>query len=153
METKSRSCPPSAAADPVRLDEEPLSLSEATALAEHPGAGAVVAFSGNIRDQEKADPIRAIRYEAYTEMALKELRALVAAVERRWNARAVIFHRIGVVPAGESSLIIVTASKHRPEAFEANRFILEEIKAHVPIWKVGFQQEDGSWSKALPGSC
>jgi molybdopterin synthase catalytic subunit len=117
-----------------------LDLAEAVALVASCKCGAVVTFSGNIRDTEKGDKIDAIRFEAYEPMALKELESLVATVKTRWDVDAVVWHRLGEVPAGESSLLIVCAGKHRPETFEANRWILEEIKSHVPIWKVGFEK-------------
>ena len=139
MGMKSPSCPPSAGVETVRITAGPLSLEEAVAAVEGPDAGAVLTFSGSVRDTEKGAKIRTIRYEAYESMAHKEMLRLVEEAARRWNVRSSVHHRVGEVPVGESSLIIVTAGKHRPETYEANRFILEEIKAHVPIWKVGFE--------------
>jgi len=104
-------------------------------------SGAVVTFSGNVRDSEKGEAIRAIHYEAYTSMALKEFRRIAGQARRRWGVRAAVRHRVGAVPAGESSLVIAAAGKHRSEAFEACRFILEEIKTHAPIWKVRFERD------------
>ncbi len=141
MGTKSPSCPPSAAAETIRITSEPLSLAEAYASVADTKSGAVVTFSGNVRDSEKGEDIQSIRYEAYEAMALKELRQLEEEARRRWDVRSVIHHRIGEVPIGESSLVIVCAGKHRPETFEACRYILEEIKAHVPLWKVEFEKE------------
>ncbi len=145
MGTKSPSCPPSAGVETVRIMAGPLSIEEAVAAVNGTDAGAVLTFSGNVRDTEKGARLRAIRYEAYESMALKEMRRLVEEAARRWKVRCAVHHRVGEVPVGESSLIIVTAGKHRRETFEANRFILEEIKAHVPIWKVGFvRRQEGS---------
>ena len=138
MGTKSPSCLPSAGVETVRITTSPLSLEAAVAEIAGPDAGAVLTFSVNVRDTEKGAQIRAIRYEAYESMAKKEMRQLVAEAARRFEVRAAVHHRVGEVPVGESSLIIATAGCHRPETYEANRFILEEIKTHVPIWKVGF---------------
>lgn len=141
MGTKSPSCPPSAGVETVRITNSPLSLAAAVAAVSGNDAGAVLTFSGKVRDTEKGAKIRAIRYEAYESMAHKEIRRLIGEAARRFQVRSCVHHRVGEVPVGESSLIIVTAGTHRPETYEANRFILEEIKAHVPIWKVGFLRE------------
>lgn len=147
METKSPSCRRSPGASggvsAALLTDEPLDLARAVSLVASKKCGAVVTFAGNIRDTEKGEEIGAIRYEAYEPMALKDLEGLVKAAKSRWDVTAVVWHRLGEVSAGESSLLIVCAGKHRPETFEANRWILEEIKAHVPIWKVGFEKGGG----------
>ncbi|MFH2203238.1 MAG: molybdenum cofactor biosynthesis protein MoaE [Elusimicrobiota bacterium] len=140
MGTKSPSCRPSAAAEDVRITDGPLDLAAAVARAADTRTGGVVTFSGNVRDSEGGEPIRAIRYEVYESMARKEIAKLLVEAHRRWGVRAVVEHRVGEVPAGESSIIIVCAGEHREEAFAACRWMLEEIKAHAPIWKVKFEQ-------------
>ncbi|MBI4055374.1 MAG: molybdenum cofactor biosynthesis protein MoaE [Elusimicrobia bacterium] len=138
MGTKSLSCPPSAEAS-VFLAERTLSLDEAVRQVQSPKHGALVTFLGCVRDTEGDMPILAIAYEAYREMALKELAEIIEAAERRWGVKLSVQHRTGEVPAGEPSLIVACAGVHRGEAFEACQTVIHKIKSRVPIWKTRFQ--------------
>jgi len=100
--------------------------------------GAIVTFSGIVRDSENGAAIEAIIYEAYKSMAFKELVKIVDAVEKETGAVVVIHHRIGEVPAGEASVVVCAASGHRPEAFDACRQAIDRLKIDVPIWKASF---------------
>lgn len=90
-----------------------------------------------------------LEYEAYTPMALKELQKLCDQVRQKWEVlKIAVVHRIGEVPIGEASVIIVVSSAHRRESLEAVHWAIDELKATVPIWKKEFY-EDGetSWKK------
>jgi molybdopterin synthase catalytic subunit/molybdopterin converting factor small subunit len=114
----------------------PLSLDAVAARVRDPRAGAVVTFSGVTRDVEFLD------YEAYVEMALARIDAIVAeAVERHGLCRAAADHRFGRVPLGEASVVVAASAPHRGEAFVGAREIIDRIKAEAPIWK----QEEGVW--------
>ncbi len=141
MATKSPSCPPLAVDKSVRVTAEFLEVAKAAALVSDTGRGGIVTFSGCVRDSEEGTPIAAIDYEAYTEMAQRQLEHIAREARERWDAKVEVWHRTGRVPAGEASLVIAVATAHRAEAFEACRFIVDEIKIRVPVWKVGFEKE------------
>lgn len=119
-----------------RVTNEPIDLA---ALVEHvsdPEAGAIVPFIGTTRNNNEGRKVIALDYEAYPEMAEKELARIGADAAKRWPiCRMAIVHRLGPVQIGEASVIIVVSSAHRDAAFAASRFAIEEIKKTVPIWK------------------
>lgn len=104
----------------------------------HPSAGGVDVFLGITRAQTRADGVRliALDYEAYREMAIEQMRALVAAARERWPiARATLLHRVGRVSVSEASVVIAVACPHRAQAFEACRYLIDELKKSAAIWK------------------
>lgn len=99
--------------------------------------GAIVTFTGRVRRREGEGSISALEYEHYEGMAQAEMGRLAAAARERWPVRRLaIVHRTGIVPIGEDSVIVVVAAGHRAEAFEAARFLIDELKKSVPIWKM-----------------
>lgn len=99
-------------------------------------AGAVVVFEGCARDHHDGRAVANLAYEAFVPMALSELDKLrTEAMDRFTLLRCLIHHRIGEVPLTEAAVIVVTASAHRREAFEAAMWIMDRIKERVPIWK------------------
>ena len=99
-------------------------------------AGSVVEFYGVVRGQEGVEPIAAIRYEAFPEMAHHQLAKLAEeAVDQFPILGLVLHHRIGVVPVAEPSLFLRVTSAHRHPAFEAAEWLIVELKRRVPIWK------------------
>ena len=122
----------------IGLSADVLPDQAAVAWAGRPDCGAVVSFAGTARDHSDGrHEVRLLEYEAYEEQAVPRLRAVEAELRRRWPAarRVVLLHRTGVVPIGESAVVVVVSSAHRDAAFEAARFGIDEIKATVPIWK------------------
>jgi molybdopterin synthase catalytic subunit len=98
--------------------------------------GAVVYFLGVVRGSEAGQPIAALEYEAFAEMARRQFDLIFDQVEKRWPIASVrLVHRIGRVEVGEVSLWVETIAPHRGEAFAASQFIIEEMKRLVPIWK------------------
>ena len=95
-----------------------------------------------------ADPwllVRVRQYEAYQPMAEREMLAICLRMRERWPLRHVaITHRIGVVPIGEASVEIAVSSAHRREALEAVQFAIDDLKAHVPIWKKEVYEGDAT---------
>jgi molybdopterin synthase catalytic subunit len=101
-------------------------------------AGAVVVFWGIVRDREDGQPITALEYTAYREMAEHQFRRLIAEAKRRWPVQRLrVVHRLGVIPVGEASLLVRVEAAHRGEAFAAAQFVVDELKQKVPIWKKG----------------
>lgn len=114
----------------VAIHAEPLSLDALVARVRGPRAGAVVTFSGVTRD------VPSLEYEAYAEMALEQMRAIVAeAITRHGLCAAAAEHRVGTVPLSEASVIVAVSAPHRPEAFAGGREIIDRLKALAPIWK------------------
>ena len=101
-----------------------------------PTAGAVLDFYGVVRGQEESGDISGIAYEAHRAMASHQLTLLAEEAGRRFPILAVIIHhRIGFVPVAEPSLFLRVTSGHRGAAFEAGQWLIEQLKARVPIWK------------------
>jgi MoaE-MoaD fusion protein len=120
----------------VRLRNERLSADALRELVRDPRAGAIVIFEGVTR------AVPELEYEAYAEMAERQIADIVTAViERHGLCSAAAEHRVGVVPLSEPSVVVAVSAPHRAEAFAGAREIIDRIKAHVPI----FKQEEGHW--------
>jgi molybdopterin synthase catalytic subunit len=101
-----------------------------------PGAGAIVTFLGTTRNENAGRRVTRLEYEAFTEMAQREMARLGTAASRRWRLRKVaMVHRVGVVPVGEASVAIAVSAAHRAEAFAACHWLIDRLKEVVPIWK------------------
>ena len=102
--------------------------------AEH---GAVSVFVGAVRDANDGRSVSGIEYSAYAEMAHEEMERIVVEAESAFGVSAVVVeHRIGVLDVGDTSIAIVCAHAHRAAAMDSTRYIIEEIKKRVPIWKM-----------------
>jgi molybdopterin synthase catalytic subunit/molybdopterin converting factor small subunit len=98
--------------------------------------GGVVVFWGIVRGREEGQPIAALEYTAYREMAEHQFRKLIVETKRRWPLlRVRVIHRLGVIQVGEASLLVRVEAAHRGEAFAATQFLIDELKQKVPIWK------------------
>ncbi|MBI2357523.1 MAG: molybdenum cofactor biosynthesis protein MoaE [Deltaproteobacteria bacterium] len=119
-----------------RVTDKALNLQELVDYVTDPQAGAIVTFIGTTRNQNEGRQVLSLDYEAYPEMAEKELKRLGQEAGKRWNIqRMAIVHRVGRVEITEPSVIIAVSAAHRDDAFQACRFAIEEIKKTVPIWK------------------
>lgn len=119
-----------------RVTDQPLALKELVDFVTDPEAGAVATFIGTTRNNNEGRRVIALDYEAYPEMAEKELVRLGEEAKKRWDiCRMAIVHRIGPVAITEPSVMIAVSAAHRDAAFAACRFAIEEIKRTVPIWK------------------
>lgn len=113
---------------------------------EHPGDGGVVTFRGIVRDNSRGKRVRYLEYDAYPEMAEREMEAIAAEVERRWQTDHVAMaHRIGRLEIGECSVVVAVACAHRGEAFEACRYAIDTLKLTVPIWKKEVAEDGEEW--------
>jgi molybdopterin synthase catalytic subunit len=119
-----------------RVTDKAIDLQELVNFVSDPEAGAIVTFIGTTRNNNEGRKVIALDYEAYPEMAEKELARIGAEARAKWPiGRMAIVHRLGPVQITEASVIIAVASPHRDAAFAACRFAIEEIKKTVPIWK------------------
>ncbi|MFN0117786.1 MAG: molybdenum cofactor biosynthesis protein MoaE [Elusimicrobiota bacterium] len=131
-------CPLSVADKIKRIVNDPLNLDDLMPQVFHREKGAVVTFSGTIRDTEEGKAIRGIFYEAYAEMAEKELEKIIFKTQDNLNVLVEIKHKVGWVKVGEASLLVACAGVHRKEAFLACAEVVDQIKQNVPIWKARF---------------
>lgn len=116
--------------------------------------GAFLTFLGVVRaDRSGARSVQALHYEAYPQMAEAQIDRLVAEAKARWALdEARVLHRLGRVDVGEISVVVMVTAQHRDEAYAASRFLIEQIKHEVPIWKRE-QYDDGTseWVSGLQG--
>lgn len=130
------------------LTEQELPVGPAVDWAVLASCGAVVLFSGTARDHaEGRNGVERLEYEAYDRYVVPKLEDIAEQMRQRWPAvgRIVLLHRVGVVALGESSVVVVVSSPHRPEAFAAARFGIDALKATVPIWKRETWADGESW--------
>jgi molybdopterin synthase catalytic subunit len=115
--------------DPIRTDS----------VLAHVGSdedGAAVLFLGMVRDHADGRPVTGMTYESYEEMAEPVLREIATEAARRIGSdRVAVVHRVGDLAIGEVSVAIAVSSPHRAEAFDASRYVIEEIKKRLPVWK------------------
>ena len=140
--------PPDDRDDWLGLTEAPLPVGPAADWAVLPRCGALVLFSGTARDHAPGrDGVDQLEYEAYEEHVVPRLADIVARMRELWPTlgRVALLHRVGLVPVGESSVVVVASSPHRPEAFAAARFGIDTLKASVPIWKRERWSDGESW--------
>ena len=140
--------------DWVQLHAEPIELAPVLQFVSDPQVGGIAVFLGTTRAESEASgrELVALDYEAYPEMALDEMRKLARTVRQRWPVtRLAVLHRTGRVPLGQPSVIIAVSTPHRAEAFEACRWLIDTLKAQVPIWKKEVWS-DGTGSWVHPGS-
>ncbi len=118
------------------LVERPIDLAALMREVADPSCGATSLFTGSVRDVNDGREVRGVDYQAYRAMAERELRAIATAAEQRFGTpRLVVEHRVGHLDLGEVSVAIVVAHAHRAPTLDATRFVIEEIKRRVPIWK------------------
>ena len=120
----------------VNLSRNPIDINEAYQFLQIPTAGGIAIFVGTTRKWTDEQETVSLTYESYEAMALKEMHALLDIATDRWPIhRACLFHRLGNVPLTEASVLVGVATPHRPEAFQACRFLIDQLKIQVPIWK------------------
>jgi len=131
---------------PLALLREPIEVGQVVASVAAPDCGAVVVFLGTVRNHSQGRRVRALEYEAYPEMALREMERIRQEIRQRWGLeRVAIVHRLGHLEVGEVSVVIAVAAPHRAEAFEACRYAIERLKESVPIWKKEMGEEGEVW--------
>lgn len=128
----------------------PIDIAAELARAHRPGAGGIVLFSGEVRDNHKGRQVAWLEYEAYVPLAETMIADIVQRACVRWElAHASAVHRIGRLEISESAVVVVTSHAHRRQAYEANQFIIDAIKHDVPIWKCEhFTDGTHAWGRA-----
>lgn len=133
---------------PVRIQEDDFSQDEEIKALKAVSAriGGVGTFLGCARDFSEGKTVSEIRFDAYGSMALKEMNTLRdEAISRFGLVEVRIVHRIGNVPCGDNIVFIAAGAEHRAEALDACRWIIDELKQRVPIWKKEVTTDGESW--------
>jgi molybdopterin synthase catalytic subunit len=119
------------------ITSDELDLQTLVASVAGPDCGAIVGFLGVVReDDDPEGTVEALDYEAYTELALTEMRAIAAEAGARFDgARVAIVHRVGRCAVGEASVAVAAAAPHRGDAFDACEYAIDELKTRVAVWK------------------
>ena len=133
----------------VRVQAEPFDMGEEVrAFTETvPGAGAIVTFSGLVRDE--GGTLAAMEIEHYPGMTEKALDAIRAKAISRWSlSGAVIIHRFGRLNPGDQIMMVATAARHRGDAFAAAEFLMDFLKSRAPFWKKEFGPGGETWVAA-----
>ena len=139
--------------DFIEITSDPLDLVIINQLVQKDTAGAIVNFIGTTRNSFEGKEVVSLEYEAYEPMAKKEMLKLCVEARKKWTLENIaLYHRIGLVPVGESSVIISVSSAHRAAALEACTYLIDTLKETVPIWKKE-KYADGTcnWKQNCPG--
>ena len=143
---------PQSAADEflIQITNDHVSLQVVMSELDDNSAGAVSIFIGKIRNRGKFGNVSEIYYEAYREMAEEKMREIENEARKKWNIKKLAaIHRIGNLKVGETSIIIGVCSEHRHEAFEACKYIINNVKTRVPIWKKEISDEIQKWTEGI----
>lgn len=117
------------------LSERPIDVALLIERVESDDRGGVAVFLGTVRNHHAGREVERLEYSAYGPMAEAECARIVAEAERMWGAAVAVEHRIGALGIGEVSVAVAAAAAHRDEAFAACRYVIDEMKLRVPIWK------------------
>ncbi len=135
----------------IALTREPIATEKLVAAAKRGEDGAVVVFDGIVRNNTRGRKTLHLDYEAYEEMALKQMKELAEQALGKFAVRHVtIFHRLGRLAIGETSVLVIVASAHRGAAFEACRWLIDTLKKTVPIWKKETFADGVVWADGEP---
>ncbi len=135
------------AAITVGMRERP-SVDEALVAVASSDAGGTAVFLGTVRDHSDAGAVDQLDYEAYEEMARVVMADIAAEAALKWGLSAVaIFHAIGAMRVRDPTMVVACSAAHRDEAFDACRYVVDEVKRRVPVWK----KESGPWGERWVG--
>lgn len=113
-----------------------------------PQCGAIATFSGTTRDTFEGKTVVELWYEAYVPMAIRCIKNICSSARASWNLKCIaVAHRLGPVPVGETSVFIAISSVHRADALDACKFVIDELKASVPIWKKEVYSNGEIWKE------
>jgi len=142
---------PSLESAKIAITRDAIDTAAWTAKIKHPEDGATVVFEGIVRNHSRGRRTMFLDYEAYEEMALKQMESLLAQALSEFQIRdATIVHRLGRLQIGEISVLILVASAHRAAAFDACRWLIDTLKRTVPIWKKEYFEDGAVWADGEP---
>lgn len=108
-------------------------------------------FVGTVRDHAQGKQVTKLVFEAYVPMALKQMEKIALQAQQQWPLEGLVMqHAVGEKQIGEPVVVIGTSSAHRDASFAACRFLIDELKKTVPIWKKEYYQDNSVWVNAHP---
>jgi len=132
-----------------RVTRSRLDVAALAAAVSSPKHGGLSTFVGVVRSVHAGRRVKGIEYDCFIPLAERELARILAQAEKKWPARVEAVHRVGSLKAGEASVAVAAGSMHRAEAFAACRWVIDEIKTRLPVWKKEkYLKGEGRW---LPG--
>ena len=135
----------------IEIYPMPLNVTNCVDWIMSPQAGGIDIFIGTVRDATKGKKVIRLEFEAYKNMALKEMEKIAEQAYSKWPVQKIlIHHRTGVLQVGEIPVIIAVAAAHRDAAFDACRYIIDTLKQTVPIWKKEIFEDGEVWVAAHP---
>jgi molybdopterin synthase catalytic subunit/molybdopterin converting factor small subunit len=135
----------------IRLTRDPIQAEALVAAAKHGEDGAVIVFDGIVRNNSRGRKTLYLDYEAYEEMARKQMNELAGQAITRFEVRNVaMIHRLGRLQVGDTSVLIIVSSAHRRQAYEASRWLIDTLKKTVPIWKKETFVDGAVWADGEP---
>jgi molybdopterin synthase catalytic subunit len=135
----------------VALSPEPIDIAEALNAVASPECGAVASFIGTVRREASVQtnidkPVTALEYDAHPEIAWRKLEEIAAEACTKWDVEHLVaIHRVGHCNLGDPTVVVATSAPHRAEALEACRWMIDELKASVPIWKKEIYEGGDAW--------
>lgn len=117
-------------------ENHPIDIGKYINFVHSPQCGAIATFAGTTRDTFDDKTVLELRYEAYIPMSIRCIKSICSSARSTWNIYSIAAaHRLGAVPVGEISVFVAISAVHRADALDACKFLIDEIKASVPIWK------------------
>jgi molybdopterin synthase catalytic subunit len=135
----------------IEVQTEPLNIQLCIDWIMSPESGGIDVFIGTVRNATKGNTVLKLEFEAYTQMAINEMKKIAQQASDKWPVQKVlIHHRTGVLQVGEVPVVIAVSAAHRDAAFDACRYIIDTLKQTVPIWKKEFFEDGEVWVAAHP---
>jgi molybdopterin synthase catalytic subunit len=135
----------------IAIREDPLDASAIGERIRGDADGALVLFEGIVREQSRGKQVRSLVYEAYGSMAQRQMELLADQARGKWPiSDLAMVHRVGTLRVGEVSVVIAVSAAHREEAFAACKWLIDELKRSVPIWKKEIYTEGEAWIDDRP---
>lgn len=119
----------------IYLSEHPLDVAALTAGVAAADRGGIASFVGVVRNHHAGRQVLRLEYSAYGPMAETECARIVAEAQGQWPCAVALQHRVGTLAVGDAAVVVVAAAAHRDVAFAACRYVIEEVKRRLPIWK------------------
>lgn len=130
----------------IRITASPVSVDEVLASVRSDDAGCVVCFIGTVRSSSEGSAVERMEVESSEELAKADLERISAAALERYRVEGIsVAHRTGALKVGDIIVVIAVSAAHRAEAFDACRFIIDELKKTTPIWKKEFGPDESHW--------
>jgi molybdopterin synthase catalytic subunit len=135
----------------IKISDKPLNIQSCIDWVITPQCGGIDVFIGTVRSATKGKTVVRLEFDAYQNMALKEMKKIADEALQKWSIYKIsIHHRTGVLEIGEVPVVIAVSAAHRDAAFEACRYIIDTLKQTVPIWKKEVFEDGEVWVAAHP---